>query len=107
MGALGRAHQIPIIGAFIQSTEEIKRYNPERHPVLRGFAEESGFNIVTMEGTYKGVSEEAVQLAPWDTHLNGKGHEIVADKLYKVLVEHDALLNLGLSQSTISENTRP
>ena len=100
MGEFSRTHQIPIIGVFIPSTEEIKQYNPEWHPILKGFAEESGFNVVTLEGTYQGIDEESVHLAPWDTHLNGIGHELVADRLYGALVERDAQLQLGLSENT-------
>ncbi len=99
MGEFSAQQQIPIIGAFIQSTEEVHGYNEEWHPILMAFAEESGFNIVTLEETYKGVDETSVQLAPWDTHLNGKGHKLVADKLYNVLLENDARLNLGLSNT--------
>lgn len=104
MGEFSTAQGVPVIGAFIPSTEEIKSYNEEWHPKLKGFAENSGFNIVTLEGAYKGINEEAVRLAPWDTHLNAKGHVLVADKLYNVLLENDARLGLGLAQEALSES---
>ncbi len=100
MGAFSDAQQIPIIGLFVPSTEEVDGYNEEWHPILRGYAEESGFNVVTLEGAYQGVEAEAVYLAPWDTHLNKRGHKLIADALYKTLVEEDARLQLGLTDTS-------
>lgn len=98
MGQFSEAQQIPIIGLFVPSTEEVDGYNQEWHPVLKGFAEESGFNVVTLEGAYQGIKAEAVYLAPWDTHLNGLGHKLMAEALYGTLVAEDGRLNLGLSE---------
>ena len=97
MGELSEAQEIPIIGLFVPSTEEVDGYNPEWHPVLKGYAEASGFNIVTLEGAYRGIKAEAVYLAPWDTHLNGRGHKLIAEALYQKLVAEDERLQLGLS----------
>ena len=106
MSEFSKAQQIPIIALFVPSAEETERYDPEWHPILKGYAEESGFNVVTLEGAYQGISAEAVHLAPWDTHLNGKGHKLIADALYKALAEHDVQLILGLSEINVqSKNT--
>ena len=94
---IAEREELPVIGAFIRSTEEIKRYNREWHPVLREFAEQADFHVLTLEGTYDGLSKEDIQLASWDTHLNDKGHEAVARSLYEALREHEMANELGLT----------
>ncbi len=33
-----------------------------------------------------------IQLAEWDTHPNVKGHKLLGDKLFDVLLEHEEVL---------------
>jgi len=94
---------IPVIAAFVPITEEIKQYNKEWHPVLKRFAKEANFKIVTMAGTYEGYTEEDVRLTSWDTHLNEIGHEVVAKGFYKALVENDAELGFGLTGDNLTD----
>ena len=94
---------IPVIAAFVPITEEIKQYNKEWHPVLKRFAKEANFKIVTMDGTYEGYTEADVRLTSWDTHLNETGHEVVAKGFYKALVENDAELGFGLTGDNLTD----
>jgi hypothetical protein len=102
MGQKSRESGVPIIGAFVPSTEEIKGYDRKNHPLLISYAKESDFKVIILDGAYAGHTEEDIQLAPWDTHLSVMGHRLVADRFYRALVEHDAELHLGLSETVSS-----
>lgn len=103
MKGISEQENIPIIAAFVRSTEEIKRYNPEWHPVLSEFASEAGFAVVTMDDTYKGYSKADIQLASWDTHLNEKGHELVAHSLYNALMKEEVFRDMVLTEGLNTE----
>jgi hypothetical protein len=102
MGQKSRESGVPIIGAFVPSTEEIKGYDRKNQPLLISYAKESDFKVIILDGAYAGHTEEDIQLAPWDTHLSVMGHRLVADRFYRALVEHDAELHLGLSETVSS-----
>ena len=54
-----------------------------------------------MDDTYQGYKEEDIQLTSWDTHLNEKGHELVAQSLYKALMESEAFSSRVLNASSL------
>lgn len=105
MGAISEASGVPIIGLFVPSTEEIDGFNEEWHPVLTAHAASANFAVVKVNQVFDGVTEEDIRLAPWDTHLNSKGHEILADRVYETLKNHEVSAVLGLSASMLSEET--
>lgn len=105
MGAISEESGVPIIGLFVPSTEEINGFDAEWHPKLMSYAAAANFKVVEVNNVFDGVDEEAIRLAPWDTHLNGKGHEILAHRLYETLKANDGSLQLGLSASMLSKET--
>ncbi|MGE3539949.1 MAG: hypothetical protein AB7N91_21255 [Candidatus Tectimicrobiota bacterium] len=48
-------------------------------------AEEAGFLILHLEGVYGTHPVESVRLADWDAHPNVKGHQLIADRLYRAI----------------------
>ena len=105
MQEVGEQAGVPIIAAFVRSTEEIKRYNPEWHPVLTKFAREAAFTVVTMEDTYTGYEASDIQLTGWDIHLNEKGHELVAISLYEALLEEKMFRRKALAVDLKADQT--
>ena len=101
MRGIAEREEIPVIAAFVRSTEEIKEYDPKWHPRLKEYAREANFTVITLEDTYQGYNEADIQLTSWDTHLNEKGHELVAQSLYKALVENEAFSSMAFSTGSL------
>ncbi|MEZ4701193.1 MAG: hypothetical protein R2834_12725, partial [Rhodothermales bacterium] len=91
---------IPLVVLYVPTTEEINGLDPERAPDLIRILEETGIPTLMIDEPYRGRTADEVQLRPWDTHLSKIGHEVVADRLYDVLVEHSDELKLGASPQT-------
>lgn len=49
-------------------------------------ARAAGFEIIELKNVYDGYVPETIQLSLWDTHPNRKGHKIIADKLFKEIM---------------------
>jgi lysophospholipase L1-like esterase len=52
---------------------------------LNRYARDAGFIILDVSDVFKNHDPDRLALAPWDTHPNVKGHELLADALYRAL----------------------
>ena len=57
----------------------------EETPEMLRIATEAGFLIVNLADVLKSERVEAVRLAEWDEHPNGRGHRLIAARLYAAL----------------------
>lgn len=57
-------------------------------------ARKYNFLIIEIKNPYKNKSIEDLKVAPWDFHLNKKGHKIIANNLFKKLTSHQEELKL-------------
>ena len=73
---------------------------------MKEFAGEADFTIVTMDDTYQGYKKADIQLASWDTHLNEKGHELVANSLYTALMAQEKFRGMTLAESLNMDNSQ-
>jgi hypothetical protein len=62
-------------------------------------AEQSGFLVLDVSDAFKGQEAASLQVAPWDWHPNVKGHKLLADRLYEVLLRHEPRVGLKLAQA--------
>ena len=52
--------------------------------------EEAGLVAINLEGVYGPIRDRGnLKLAPWDWHPNAKGHELLARRIYKELMDLD------------------
>ncbi|GIV57624.1 MAG: hypothetical protein KatS3mg042_0537 [Rhodothermaceae bacterium] len=54
----------------------------------------AGFVVLRADDAYEGHDEQALWLAPWDSHPNAAAHRLVALRLYEVIREHRTELGL-------------
>ena len=77
------------------SDVEGKVENEEEFRHWASIGREMGFehmwSLIGAFDEFEDVSE--IQLAEWDTHPNVKGHELLGDKFYDVLLEHVELID--------------
>ncbi|MBR9919610.1 MAG: SGNH/GDSL hydrolase family protein, partial [Bacteroidetes bacterium] len=50
-----------------------------------------GFQILDAEGLYQGNPKEKIQLAAWDEHPNRLGHQLAAEKIYRLLTDNNLI----------------
>jgi D-alanyl-lipoteichoic acid acyltransferase DltB (MBOAT superfamily) len=55
-------------------------------PVLLEMARAAGFEVIDLSDVYDGHDERALTVAEWDRHPNALGHELIADRIYQVVV---------------------
>ena len=60
-------------------------------------AREAGFTVISLADVYQNATFEEIWLGAWDHHPNGKGHRLIAERLYSELLSRDATLSLGLN----------
>ena len=63
----------------------------EETPEMLRIAREAGFKIIDLGDIYKGVDAGSIRLAEWDEHPNVRGHELIAQRLYRELEKSDWL----------------
>lgn len=68
--------------------------DPDYDKVLN-IAKNNGFIIININSPYKNHKVESLMVAPWDFHLNEKGHELIASKLIKELTSQEKELNIN------------
>jgi hypothetical protein len=52
---------------------------------------EAGLVVIDMTDAYAGVDSPKQAIAPWDSHPNVLGHQLLADKLHDGLKGHTEL----------------
>lgn len=76
-----RAHgAVPVVLALNVVFDEA----PQEVP-LRTAIEEAGLPVFDLFGAYENQDLDSIRVAPWDDHPNGKGHRLIADRLYQEL----------------------
>ncbi len=66
--------------------------DPDEKARLLGFAAAAGFAIVDLDGIWDDTDPASVVVAAWDRHPNMRGHAMIADRLYAVLLARPELL---------------
>jgi hypothetical protein len=62
-------------------------------------AEDAGFITFDLSGVYDGHDLDAITVAAWDRHPNGKGNELITDGLYQALLSNEeTAAALGLNK---------
>jgi len=90
-----RKHNVKLVGIYVPTTREIGDVRQGRFNQLSHWAREAGYDAVwNLEGAYGEHDEASIQLAPWDQHLNARGHRLVADRLYEVLTENKQVFDV-------------
>ncbi|MDH3734596.1 MAG: hypothetical protein OEU54_13790, partial [Gemmatimonadota bacterium] len=78
---------------FLPATESPapERFYAEQAP----FLESLGYRTVDLSRVFRGPPIQELQVAPWDGHPNVRGHQIIADSLYRALTADPALVGAG------------
>jgi hypothetical protein len=63
---------------------------------LNELAKQAGFVTLPLGDVYAGQDQESLVLREDETHLNARGHRLVADKIFEALRDHNRALGLGL-----------
>ena len=61
--------------------------NPEAEEPNTPLAKAAGFEIVDLKGVYNDYTWWDLCLSQWDSHPTAEGHRIIADRLYKEILE--------------------
>jgi lysophospholipase L1-like esterase len=80
-----RAHGILPVWIFMPTLENTLREEEIAH--LKSVAEESGFIVLDLSDAYDNQDPESLAVAYWDKHPNAKGHGLIAEDLYRKLLE--------------------
>ena len=63
-------------------------------------AREAGFQVVILDNVYTTDSLSSLWLARWDHHPNAQGHQMIADRMFEVLLERGVLTAGGAQEQT-------
>lgn len=68
--------------------------SPEQIAGIQELAREAGFVVVDLSGVYEGHDPATLKLAAWNDHSNARAHALVAEALYRALLD-DPRIGLG------------
>jgi len=68
-------------------------YNLDEDEMLFQLAEDLGFYILDLRNYGGKLKEEDLVLSPWDKHPNALAHQLMADKMFKEILENEVLKN--------------
>lgn len=60
---------------------------------LANEAKEAGFVVVTIDDIYQGRDVRSLVVAEWDLHPNAKGHQLIAENLYREILNNPDIAN--------------
>jgi D-alanyl-lipoteichoic acid acyltransferase DltB (MBOAT superfamily) len=80
-----RLHARPVYALIPQPLDEPES---EERAALFGAATNSGFTVINMEDVFEPFDEWSLVLNRADHHPNAEGHRIIADRLYRELIDH-------------------
>jgi hypothetical protein len=95
---VSRSHGIQPVWIFMPTLEDPLRQEEISH--LKQVAEESGFIVLDLSDAYDNQDLESLVVAYWDKHPNAKGHQLIAEDLYRKLREKKEEIPL-FQQSTV------
>ncbi|MFQ5747049.1 MAG: hypothetical protein ACE5HF_07505 [Gemmatimonadota bacterium] len=78
-----------------------QQHDGERLETLTRLARAAGFTVLDMAGAYGHVDLTSLQVAPWDKHPNAEAHRLLAHRLYRLLLDNDGALGLGLKKQEV------
>jgi alginate O-acetyltransferase complex protein AlgI len=93
------------VWVFVPLTEQNAATDPKFLDSLVRYARDSGFVVLNLDGIFLGENNRAMWLAPWDSHPSARGHRLIADRLYQVMLQNEKKLKLGLGRSETAEGT--
>ncbi len=97
---LTRARHIPAVWVYLPRVrEQAAEGSPE---IEMRLAQEAGFTILDLSGVYDGQDPALIEVAPWDNHPNAIGHRLIAEKLYRVLLDNQDKISLDPAASRAS-----
>jgi hypothetical protein len=82
---VSREHGILPVWIFMPTLEDPLHEEEITH--LAQLARESGFIVVDLSHAYDNQDPDSIVVAYWDKHPNAKGHRLIADELYRKLLE--------------------
>jgi D-alanyl-lipoteichoic acid acyltransferase DltB (MBOAT superfamily) len=88
---MAREADIELVWVYLPGTTEKPDQAAERKALQMEFARKAGFRIIDLSGVYAGVDPSEIAVAPWDSHPNAQGHQMVAKMLYERLEEAEDL----------------
>ena len=95
---VSRAQDILPVWIFMPTLEFPIQEDKVAHLVR--LAEESGFIVLDLSDAYDNHDPESIVVAYWDKHPNAKGHELIAEDLYRKLREKEE--EIPLFQQSVS-----
>jgi hypothetical protein len=72
----------------------------EKVATLNQLADEAGFIVLDLGDYYGNQDIKSLWVEEWDNHPNAKAHELLANRLYEVLLEQSERIPLGLQAGT-------
>jgi hypothetical protein len=82
-----RAHGILPIWIFMPTLEDPLYEEEVAH--LARLAEDAGFVVLNLSNAYQNQDLESLVVAYWDKHPNARGHQLIAEDLYRKLQERN------------------
>lgn len=81
-----RSRGIPCIAAFVPATGQVGGAPPDQVAEVMDMAGDAGFITWTLDGAWGSHTQDEIELGPWDAHPNVLGHQLLAARLYELLV---------------------
>jgi hypothetical protein len=83
---ISRAHDILPVWIFMPTLEDPLHEEEITH--LTGLAKDSGFVVIDLSDAYDNEDPDSLVVAYWDKHPNAEGHLLIAEALYRKLLEN-------------------
>jgi hypothetical protein len=83
------------VWVFIPLVEQ--EFSSDEVEEIAHLAEAAGFTVLDLSDVFEGHTAESLWRAEYDQHPNAKGHEVIADRLYKEMIENESFFSNTLS----------
>jgi len=80
-----RDEGIRLVLVYLPTVSGSESYRKETDQLM-DLGRKAGLTVINLEGTYGRTAPESLEVAPWDSHPNARGHRLIADRLFAELV---------------------
>jgi hypothetical protein len=80
--------------------------SPATPPRILAQAADAGFVVFDLFSLWDGKDAASLRIAPWDNHPDAEGNQLIADRLYQLMQQHEPELRLRLANEPGAAHAR-
>ena len=102
-----RARGVALVAVYVPITLEYEGVDKENRDRLKALFESADVKFLEIKNPFLTDNIRALQLADWDAHPTAEGNDLIAEKMYELMIQRPDAFNLEGANLKRAEFVRP